>query len=79
MPTTALFGPHLTQQELSDDIKEEIQNVGSWLLTPAGAANFIKRSDCRLAYVVDMAKDYKIKPLLDKLGFAQEVGAIEPH
>ena len=79
MPATALFGSHLVRQELSDDIKSEIQNVGSWLLTPAGAAKFVKRTDRRRAYIVDTVKDENVKPLLDKLGFTQAVGTMGSH
>lgn len=76
MPTTALYGAHLEQQELSDDIKSEIQNVGDWLLTPAGAARFVRRTDRRQTYTVDTIKDKKVTPLLEKLGFAQAVSTM---
>jgi len=71
MPTTQLYGAHLDQQELSDDIKRDLLDIGAWLSTPAAAAKFVKRTDRLQTYAVNSSQDEKMKPLLDKLGFGE--------
>ena len=78
MPAAKLYGAHLDQQELSDDIKTEIRDLGEWLSTPASAAKFVKRTDRLQTYAVNTSKDEKFKPLLDKLGFTDAVSSYTP-
>lgn len=75
MPVTKLYGAHLDQQELSDDVKTEIRDLGEWLSTPAAGAKFVKRTDRLQTYAVNTSKDEKVKPLLDKLGFVDAVSS----
>lgn len=74
MPATKLYGAHLDQQELSDDIKNDLRNLGKWLSTPDAAAKFVKSTDRRQTLVVN-SQDEKVKTLLDKLGFGVAVRA----
>jgi len=70
MPATQIYGAHLDQEELSDGIKKDLQQLGEWLSTPAAATKFVKRTDRLQTYAVNTSQDEKVKPLLEKLGFA---------
>lgn len=69
MSATTLYGGHLAQQELSEDTKEKVRDVGVWVLTPDVEARFVTKSPGKQALAVD-PEDEMFKPLLDKLGFA---------
>ncbi|KFY36146.1 hypothetical protein V494_05269 [Pseudogymnoascus sp. VKM F-4513 (FW-928)] len=77
MPATILYGAHLAQQELTEDTKEKVREVGAWILTPAVKAKFVTMSTGQQTLAVD-PKDELLKPLLDKLGFAAAVRAQTP-
>jgi hypothetical protein len=74
MPATKLYGAHLDQQELSEDTKEKVRDVGAWVLSPAVEAKFVTKSTGQQTLAVD-PEDEVVKPLLDKLGFAAAVRA----
>ncbi|OBT39342.1 hypothetical protein VE00_10544 [Pseudogymnoascus sp. WSF 3629] len=69
MPATTLYGTHLAQQELSEDTKEKVRDVGACVLTPIVEARFVTKSTGQQTLAVD-PEDEMFKPLLDKLGFA---------
>ena len=74
MVATKLYGAHLDQQELSEDIKEIVRDVGAWVLTPAVKAEFVTATNGLQTLVVD-PENRVVKPLLDILGFADVVRA----
>ncbi len=55
--------------------RKDLQDLGEWLSASAAAAKFVKRTDRLPTYAVSSSQDEKVKPLLDKLGFAATVRA----
>lgn len=74
MPATKLYGAHLDQQELSEEIKEDVRSVGAWVLTPAVKAKFVTATNGLQTLAVG-PESRVVKPLLDELGFFDVVRA----